>query len=361
MTLYPTDTSEYTAQVYAGLFDLRARGEIDITLRRLRSAVLRVPHSVYLECRDEATSRTRRIFIDLVDAGRLREPVLGAVDVYVKRSLRSPPGQSSREAQVIPYGLQFAARTPAITAGARAALHWQASFRGGVAYSPLQRLQAAASAAGRLLRRGSVIGQTSPHPLAAIESSTEEHKTHQVFFATRVYAPEEAPEAAEREAVNHRRVELIRALKAAFGDRFVGGLRPSAYAVAHFPDCVYRVEDNHAWHYRTGKQSLIHVNSTGLHGSTGWKFAEALAQQSCLVTEPCLDHLPEPLVDGVHYLVFDNVDTCVRQCRELLADPARAQAIRSAGHAYYLGAVQPEALMRSVLRRAFTPTEPRIR
>ena len=218
-------------------------------------------------------------------------------------------------------------------------------------YSPVERMRSAAAAASRLFRGHGIAGAGSPRPLVSIEAAAD-RKEPLVFFATRVYGPDEAPHAADRETVNIRRVSLIRALRSRFGDRYVGGLRPTSHALDRYPDCVYRVEDNRTWHHTTGKRALVHVNSMGLHGSTGWKFAEALAQQSCLVTEPTLDVLPVPVVDGLHCLNFSTVESCIPHCASLLADPARADALRRAGKDYYLASVQPAALMQSLLYRA---------
>lgn len=358
MTICPTDVSEYTSQVYAGLFDLHERGEIATRIRQLRVPAVRVPHSVFLELKRRGELRPRRVFIDLIDGGRILQTALEHVDVYVKRSLRflpEPPGPAGT--LILPYGLQFSARTPSMTARTRSVLHLRASFRGGIAYSPTLRLQAAFSVAGRYLRSGAHAVQGGAHLLSTIENN-QAHKDAAVFFATRVYAAEEAPGTPELESINEKRAALVRALKAAFGPRFVGGLRPSSTAMSRYPDCVYRVENNHAWHYRAGRTSLIHVNSTGLHGSTGWKFAEALAQQSCLVTEPSRDVLPEPFVDGVHGRHYDSVDECVSICEQLLTDLPAADVLRNAGHAYYLDGVQPVALMRSILTRALDQVDP---
>jgi hypothetical protein len=349
VTLCPTDVSEYTSQVYAGLFDLRERGEIRVRIKPLRRRGLRTCDSVYLECAGAGLRQRRRVFIDLIDGSALYAGALDEVDVYVKRSLRTPPFIDAGGTRVIPYGLQFAANMPAVTSRIRAALHWRASFRGGVAYSPTRRLRAAGEAAMRWVRRGSVIGKSSPRPLASIELRRHINKAPQVFFATRVYSPEEAPLTPEREQINERRVELVRGLRRSFGARFVGGLRFSTFAQKHYGDCVYRVPDNQAWHYRTGQQSLVHVNSTGLHGSTGWKLAEALAQQSCLVSEPCLDELPQPLRDGVHCLTFSRLEECVSHCDTLLRDSSLAEWIRQEGHRYYLNGVRPDALVRNLL------------
>ena len=237
-----------------------------------------------------------------------------------------------------------------MSAREQAILHWRAAYRGGQSYDLRQKVDTAMQAGIRLIRRRTAFAPTAPMPIAAFEGA-QIAKTPQIFFTTRVYGPDEAPFAADREAANETRVALVRALRATFGNRYVGGLRPSQHAVDHFADCVVFNPDNRVWHHNSGLASLIHVNSAGLHGSTGWKFAEALAQSSCLVSEPSLDRQPEPCVDGEHFLSFTTVDQCVAHCEDLLIDRQRANELRHNGHGYYQRHVRPEALVRACLHK----------
>ena len=352
VTVYPTDVSDYTAQVYAGLFELEARGELSLTVRRSFDPRLSAPHTVYLEIDAPGLSTTRRLLIDLIDNATLQAPQsLTLVDGYAKRSLRSTTETERSDVRFIPYGLHYASRSGSMSAAQQSVLHWRATYRGGQPYGLREKLEVAMQAGTRWLRGRSAFSPTAPMQIAAFEDARFA-KADQIFFATRVYGPDEAPLAADREVANERRVALVRALRATFGARYTGGLRPSGHALENYADCVVVNPDNRRWHHNTGLASLIHVNSTGLHGSTGWKFAEALAQSSCLVSEPSLDRQPVPLADGEHFLAFHTVDQCVAQCESVLLDRQRADELRHNGHAYYLGQVRPEALMRECLRNA---------
>lgn len=355
VTVYPTDVSDYTAQVYAGLFELAARGEVLLSVRRCTDRRLFAPHTVYLEVDVPGVSTTQRLLIDLIDSAMLQAPqALAVVDCYAKRSLRAVMDTGISAVRFIPYGLHYASRSASMSARHQALLHWRAAYRGGQSYGLRQKVDAAMQAGVQLIRRRTVFAPTAPMHIAAFEGAQVE-KTPQIFFATRVYGPDEAPFAADREAANETRVALVRALRATFGHRYVGGLRPSQHAIDHYADCVVLNPDNRIWHHNTGLASLIHVNSAGLHGSTGWKFAEALAQSSCLVSEPSLDRHPLPCVDGEHFLSFITVDQCIAHCEDLLIDSQRATELRFNGHGYYQRHVRPEALMRACLHRTLEP------
>ena len=355
VTVYPTDVSDYTAQVYAGLFELAALGELSLSVRRCTDRRLFAPYTVYLEADAPGLSTPQRLLIDLIDlidSAKLQAPqALSLVDCYAKRSLRATTVTGNSMVRSIPYGLHYASRSASMPARQQAKLHWRAAYRGGQSYGLRQKIDSAMQAGYRLIRRRTAFSPTAPMHIAEFEC-TAAVKASQIFFATRVYSPEEAPFALYREAANETRVALIRTLRANFGDRFVGGLRPSKHAVDHYTDCVVVNPDNRTWHHNSGMASLIHVNSVGLHGSTGWKFAEALAQSSCLVSEPSLDRQPEPCRDGEHYLAFTTVDQCIAHCEGLLQGASRANELRENGHLYYQRHVRPEALMRACLRNA---------
>lgn len=357
VTVYPTDVSDYTAQVYSGLFELEARGELSLSFRRHTDQRLFAPHTVYLELDTPGLLGTRRLLIDLIDSAVLQAPqALTLVDCYAKRSLRVTTETVSSDVRFIPYGLHYAARSASMSARRQAELHWRATYRGGQPYGLRRKVGVAMQAGSRMLRRRSALSVTAPMQIEAFEGARIA-KTPQIFFATRVYGPNEAPLASDREVANETRVNLVRALRANFGVRYAGGLRPSAHALANYADCVVVNPDNRLWHHRTGLASLVHVNSAGLHGSTGWKFAEALAQSSCLVSEPSLDRQPGVLRDGEQFLAFNTVDQCVGHCENLLLDSRRAEELRHRGHDYYLRYIRPESLMRECLADALAITD----
>ena len=149
----------------------------------------------------------------------------------------------------------------------------------------------------------------------------------------------------------------MRALKEAFGTQFIGGLRPSRYALDHYPDCVVDDSFDFAEHLRQTKINLINVNTDGLHNSTGWKLAEMLAAATCVVAERPKHKLPVPLTEGLHYQSFTTPDECVAACRILLADAELANNMRHANYAYYRHQVRPDSLIERCLVEALLKGE----
>ncbi|MCP5185936.1 MAG: hypothetical protein H6993_18365 [Pseudomonadales bacterium] len=359
VTVFPGDLSDYTYMIYTGLFELRDRGELVLDLRELRHGKLQVPHTVYLEVSEAGCARPVRVLFDLIDGEGLQAPAaLPSVDVYFKRSLRARTFTGldrGSAAKLLPFGLSYGVYSSRETPHDRSRLIWRSALRGPRRVSRVARLGRAVGA--RVLPRGRTGPRRSGQYLLSQLEGGARDKVSQVFFRTRIYAPGSMHDDSQREVINGSRVALIRVLRESFGSRFVGGLRNSAFARERYPDCLYDGEDNQDAHLFVGRESLIHVNTVGLHGSTGWKFPEALAQASCLVTEPCEDQLPSPLIDCEHYRVFRDFSTCVAACDELLTDRSKADAMRANGYAWYRQWARPDSALRRCLLQALDGVE----
>ena len=157
----------------------------------------------------------------------------------------------------------------------------------------------------------------------------------------------------ERHAINESRAQCIRLLRDAFGERFCGGVTPSAFACRAYADVVLENEGlSHKDAYLTFmKQFDIHISTMGLHGSTGWKFAEYLAASKAIVCEPLCYESAGGLADGTHYLSFADPETCVCGVQTLLDDDKRLAMMR-ANHAYAETYMRPEAFVRYVLHES---------
>ncbi|MEJ2483221.1 MAG: glycosyltransferase, partial [Gemmatimonadota bacterium] len=149
------------------------------------------------------------------------------------------------------------------------------------------------------------------------------------------------------------RVEVVRALRAAFGGEDRVGLIHNAFAAAEAPDALLGRKVSRREYANQLKTSLISVNTDGLDGSPGFKIGESLAAGAAIVSQPLQFELPEPLLPDVHYLPFREPEECVSQCRRLLADPELAGRMRQANLGYYRRNVRPENHVRNLLNWGF--------
>ena len=139
----------------------------------------------------------------------------------------------------------------------------------------------------------------------------------------------------ERDEINRSRADCIRRLREAFGDRFYGGVASSAFAAREYADVVLDRPDlaRKNAYLAFMKQFDIQIATMGLHGSTGWKFAEYLAASKAIVSETLRYESAGGLTDGTHYLSFADADGCVRQVERLLDANARRDMMQ-ANHTY---------------------------
>lgn len=188
-----------------------------------------------------------------------------------------------------------------------------------------------------------------------------------VLFAARVWDPAGEPgeyvgdstmAREDREPLNELRAACVRRLRREFGSAFVGGLAPTAYARAVFPDCVAdRSVTARPAFLALVRQADVCVATRGLFGSNGFKLGEYVAAAKAVVSEPLRYTVPGDFGAGRNYLRFGDADECVEQVAALVADPDRAYAMRTANYRYYHEHVRPDRMVLNTLMVALEGTE----
>lgn len=364
VTVYPQGRSSYVSALYAGLFELSAVGDValEFSRRREHRAAASDPVILRIDVSAGGSRRAVKVCFDTEDWRSVASmDDLLTADVYFKRSYHAPyvaQLDPLLRAKVVPFGLHYgcSSRHESLSQSIRAAFAWQTAS-GAWTTAPLEAAKRVMAspikrALGRLgtgssLRALPYIDEFEAGPLAPAEAK--------VFYRTRVYGPKDAPDnfrLGRMDEVNELRANTVRALKSHFGDRFVGGLRFSAYAQATYPDCLHPGDPGLRGHVALSRACLINVNTAGLHDSTSWKIPEYMAASRCIVSEPTYYTIPVPLVEGRNYLPFTSPEGCVAACERLLADPAAAFAMRSENDAYYRAHIRPDRLMARCLQSA---------
>ena len=322
----------HTSLLHTGFCELARRGAIALRYRRPSGADAWLAGDPIVVCFDIEGPSPVRVAVDLRDGEGVSWPIIDRVDRYLKRAFyrpevaRLPPHHAVKLA---PFGLNFGCRSAAST--------WRL----------LQTIGLPLAVAGRVgLRR--VRQYLLTPPIAAFELDPSVPVSPRVTFQTRLWTADEvAP--GEAEPLNADRVAMVRALKRAFGDRFVGGLVPTAFARATYPDDVTPHSSKYSDYLKLRQQCLIGVYTRGVEHSLAFKLGETFAASQCLVSVPLRYELPSPIEEGTHYLPFTTPDQCVAACQRLLDDPARASAMRHANHAYYAREVEPAAHVMKML------------
>ncbi len=360
VTLYPETNSEYVSELQAGLFELRSKGIIDLRFGHRATHRLREKSSViqWMEVDVDSHRRIKVCFdtADWCDIASMDD--LADADIYFKRSYHLPfvdQLECSVRHKVVPLGLHYGCSSRNESFSQSVQKVWMSNFASGV---PLRNPRSIAQMFGspfkRLLNRsGPVRFSSLPVFIDEFEVSPGEPAEPKVFYRTRVYGPNDAPQTfrlGRMDEINELRANIVRALKTHFGNRFVGGLRPSVFARQTYPDCMFPDDRGLRGHLELSKSCLVNVNTAGLHDSTSWKIPEYMAGSRCIVSEPMKYETPVPLIEGKHYLGFRSPEECVVACEELLTDLEMARAMRNENSAYYAQYIRPDQLMSRCLQ-----------
>jgi len=323
----------HTSLVLSGFCELAARGRIALRYRHARGADAWLAADPMVIVFDLHGSTTTRVAIDLRDGEGISQPIIDRVRWYFKRACY--PAENARlgaelGGRIRPFGLNYGCRTRRSTVRLLAAIGGPLALAGRAGLERLRQY---------LLTPGPAVFEQAPD--VPVEPW--------VAFQTRLWAPDEVA-AGESEPINAERVALVRALKRAFGERFIGGLVPTPLAKTQYPGDLTPHSSKYAAYLLLKKRCLISVYTRGVEHSLAFKLGETFAASQCLVSVPLRYALPEPLAAGRHFLEFDSPDACVAACRQLLEDGAAAQAMRRANHDYYRQEVEPAAHVGNVLR-----------
>ena len=306
------------------------------------------PLTIRLNVQVATTGVSRTIIVDLYDrSDRFTIAPLEECDWYFKRSYHTPDVNELPTAlrqKVRPFGLNYACRSTSSTMYILAKLAPNYGLR--LLRSLSQGISQFQADIHRLQVRGFLRSPKIQHfeklPTATFEPS--------VLFQTRLWAADEVGPGENWEEVNESRISIIRALRRAFHNRFVGGVQPTAFAMKYFRDLVTNQPDGRGQYIMWSKRHLIGIYTRGLHHSYAFKLAEYLASSKCIVSAPLRNTLPVPLVAGKHYIEFSSPEHCVEQCQQIFRDHELASSLQEQAWQYYQEQVAPAAQAASFLK-----------
>jgi hypothetical protein len=324
----------YTSRIHAGLCTLAQRGEITLMYTRTGRDCHRIDNDSTTLCLEVGSPNGRKIAVDLRDRSDIFcRNSLAWCDLYLKRSFHAPdvetlPLDISRK--VAPAGPNYYATNPESVARIIRSIGFK-SIVGGI--SSLQRL--------RTLMVLPRVSDFEQEPTDPVEPT--------VVFQSRVWEPHETKGEFDA-TINEERVEILRALRDALGDRFRGGLVPTPTALSHYSEFVTCLPTRRTAYTLWSKRNLIGIYSRGVHHSIAAKLPEYLAASQCIVTEPIRNAMAAPLTEGLHYLPFTSPSECVAACRRVIEDPSYSATMQRANHDYYIKYIEPSAYARAIVR-----------
>jgi len=370
--VFPLSESPYASQIYAGLFDLAANHEISLEFTARPEVVIQERdwgkrtnnRIVYLEIWNDR-ELICKVCMDLMDGpAMISLSGLEFCDIYFKRSYSQEYIDSVQDywqedhpewrSKIVPYGLNFpcfsdheASRVFRSLTFARATNLWRDRPRG--AFHRVKESLFDSLSVKRAREKPGRWCSSNETPLIAL---LEQPAEDLVMFQTRLFDPVGRRYAHEVEALNEHRVQVVRALRQHFGERFAGGLWPEPYARERYPDLLTNQSTKRSDYLELVKSSKVVVFTRGLRQSNGWRLPEYLGYSRCIVSEPLAFKLPVPLEQGRNILYFENIQECLESCDRLLSDPQLAAKMRRANLQYFQENVSAGALARKILARA---------
>jgi hypothetical protein len=334
------------AYLYAGLAALAEAGDIALHVGSARRTDP-LPLVLLEVCALRSGERKLLAFDHYDRSDVFNLPLLERCDLYFKRSCYPPDLArcDGLEQKVRPYGLVFPCHggdSKRRIIGARAA-----SFFTHLIDSPREQLR-------RLRGDVTILRQFLASPrLEEFQYLPTAPRNRVISFQTRLWAPGDTTDDADE--INRERIAIVRALRREFGPRFRGGVVPTRYALATFPDVVTPNECNRTRYIAEAKRCLVAVYTRGLHHSLAYKLPEYLAASQCIVSCDIRNQLPAPLEPRRHYLPFTTVQQCVEECAQLLDNADLAMEMSRANHEYFLDQVHPVGAVGRCLDLAFAP------
>ena len=360
--VYPGIKESHISQIYTGLYDLDNQGKIKVHFQPLlsREQLLMKPHTLWLEAKDKTTDRKRKICFDMADGSAIASPeALKEADCYFKRSYASEEVKKlpvNLRDKVFPYGLNYACRS------SYEKMNWQRLLATTKPWqiwrnNPLSRLKEllAYPLKQQLAKCRLPCDLDLPVLSPDFEVPPSQETEGKILFQARAWSPAECPGIPEEKLkkLNKMRAMTVKVLREEFGDRFIGGLAPTEYAKAHYPGYLATMKTDKNSYMALVRKCLICVTTKGLHNSTGWKLPEYIAASRCIISEPLMYDLPNPLEEGKNYFVFRSPEECVTICRTILASPELVYRMRQSNWHYYNQEIKPSALIGQCLSRAF--------
>lgn len=362
--VYPDTNVHHVLQIYAGLYDLKTEGKIDLKFTRHFPEGVRsyMPYTLWLEAEDLTTGEGRRICFDMVDGDVIASmDGLEKCDVYFKRSYNKRVIKKLRNdlgRKIFPYGLCYSLLSNNETNTiSRLFLEFLClcSDRNDNSGDFIQFFKRAfkimQSKYKMQLFDESLIGYSTEFEIPPTEGAEPT-----ILFQTRAWSPSACSHVMELDKLrelNDFRAGTVRNLRREFPDRFIGGIMPTDFAKRYYPDCLTNLSVSRQSYIALVKRSLITVTTMGLSESTGFKLPEYLAASRCIISEPLIYDLPVSLESYKHYIPFRTPEECVRACAMIIENPEFAAEMRMNNYDYYLKEVRPSSLVENCLKKAF--------
>lgn len=353
ITLFPLLVTRHSVFVFSAILDFGQSNNIDIRYCKPRKRNLNAQNDgIVIAVFASSDHKELTVGFDMGDYPHIASiEGLDLCDIYVKRSydpslLSSLP--SSYRHKVVPLGMYHACspRQPfAVT-------HLILRACVGAAGLGISAFRKSLVNTTRLLVR-SAFRRQAAFPTVDRFRQLRPIGEQTVFFHTRIWDPNIHKSFYGRNIreVNAFRKSLVSALRDELGEKFVGGIIENDYARRDCPDLISSHSADFSTYIELLKNSRIAITETGLHASTGSRLPEYFAAGRCIVSESLKFEIPTPPTNGVEWHTYQDIDSCLDICINLLNDMASVDSAMTKAAAYYDQYVMPERQIETLVAR----------
>ncbi len=155
--------------------------------------------------------------------------------------------------------------------------------------------------------------------------------------------------------VNRTRIESVKSLRNALGDKFVGGLSDDEISRSMAPELIVTdpVIASKNGYINMLKQNYINVLSMGLHGCIGARYGESIAAGRAVLTDPLMYTPPGNFEKDKNYVEYTDAQSLVSKAEYMLENVGFVHEIEDANHEYYNEYVRPDSRILKTLQIAF--------
>jgi len=343
--------SNHLQQVYCGLEELAKKGKIKLQqsfdyTSPLYLGNLKKPNSIHSGGLKLIINAKTKIYIDVSDSKAIHLEGLDWCTLYFKRSY-SYEEHFNTSKIIQPFDLNYMVVPNVFSRFSLQRIYKMSTGK--------ERIKA-------LLREIDIHSVFSYRPrLKELAAPPQNSPAFKILFLCRLWEPTKdtyldltEQQVADRISINNMRINCIKAIKAEFGQQFVGGLVPTEYAKSNFSELVF---ENEALTQKSNyinflKGFSVCVATTGLANSTGWKFGEYISLSKAIVSEKLFFETRGKLERDKHYLEFNSPEECINCLKKLRDDQSLLKEMQRSSHKYYIDNLQPEILLMNVIKTA---------
>ncbi|MEE8113169.1 MAG: hypothetical protein V3T23_02325 [Nitrososphaerales archaeon] len=356
IALFPLQVTRHSIFVFSAILDFCRSNSIDVRYRIPRNRILSTQNDGIVVAVFESPNHNElTVGFDMGDYPHIASiEGLDLCDIYVKRSydsslLSSLP--SGYRQKVVPLGMYHACSPKQPFAET----HLILSACVGAASLGISAFRKTLVNTTRLLVR-SAFGRQAAFPMVDRFRQLRSIGQQTVFFHTRIWDPNIHKSFYGRNIreVNAFRKSLVSALRDNLGEKFIGGIIENDYARRDCPDLISSHSADFSTYMNLLKNSRIAITETGLHASTGSRLPEYFAAGRCIVSEPLEFEIPIPPTDGIEWHTYQDVDSCMEVCIDLLNDIVSVDSAMTKAATYYDQHVMPEKQIETLITRIGT-------